>query len=187
MLNIIATTDSWGTCLYEIVQAAPDCFYPRELVCIPHVPPTGEELAEREAEELMYENMLAASAYRDEPFEPAEWELYGCYTTAEAAERIVRLHHVMNVAHSEIHAFHAPSECLDDATRGPRREIESIEDQFSTVHPSMVTRHPNPYRERGVEDRQQPAWQALGFSSLADACRADDHTVMHAMGERTAR
>jgi hypothetical protein len=181
MNSIFTTHTTHGTSVYQIVQVTPACFYAKHLTYLPHVPYTDEELAEQAAQEAEWAEYHESTAGRDEPYEPDQWEFYGCYITATAAQRAVELHNVMSVAYDEIDAFGAPSECLADACRGPMRELDALEREFGTRHPNQ--RRANPYTERGVEDRTQPLWQALG---LPENAKPDDHTVLAMLGERTA-
>lgn len=181
MQNIFTAHGMHSTTVYEIVQVHATCFYARELTNLPNVPPTPEELAYMADCDAEYAAMEASMppGWGDDPHQ--EWEYFGCFTTPEAAEKVARLNYLLGNIHDDIEAFHAPSECYADAMRGPMRELEALEQQFGTRHPVEKT-YPV---DNGAEDREQPAWQAMGFTSLADACRADERVLMHAMGERT--
>jgi hypothetical protein len=180
MNNIFTTHTTHGVSVHEIVQVNPACYYARELAYLPRIAPTQEELDERAAQEDEWAAYHESTAGRDW-HEPEDWEHYGCFTTEAAARRCTELHNVMSVAYDEIDAFGAPGECMADACRGPMRELDALERDFGTRHPKQ--RRANPYTERGVEDRTQPLWQALG---LPENAKPDDHTVLAMLGERTA-
>ena len=178
MNNIFTTHSMHGMSVYEIVQVNAACYYARELAHVPHVPPTPEELAEQAREEAAWAEYHASTAGRDEPYEPADWEVYGCFTQPEHAQRCIELHNELNCASEDVSAWGAPSECLADACRGPMRELEALEHHFSTRHPNEPK--PNPYTERGLDDRTRPIRDSLPPGMT------DDHDILVALGESSA-
>jgi hypothetical protein len=146
MNNIFVTRGMYADNLHQIVQLHPACFYTRCLQSLPHVQPTPEELAEAARIEADYAAMEAemGSFYPD-------WYGIDCYTTEEAAIRAATLHAALSNLDDDMRVFHAPSECYASAGDSKWRELDELEQRFGTRHPDAPK--PNPYSERGVEDR----------------------------------
>lgn len=180
MQNIFSTHSMYGRSLYEIVQVAADTYSTRFLHHAPHRPLTAEEQADADRQladnEAEFNAMVEAFGYPEQIDEHP----YGLFTTEAAAQRAAELHDAMSALWEDIHAFGAPSECGDPGSKRLQRELEALEAEFgaSSTTDEMV-------RELQHE-RAMPAWQALGFASLAQAVGAGDDAIMRAMGERSA-
>ena len=172
MNNIFTTTDFYGRSMYEIVQSAPQRFAARFLQYVPNEPLTPERATQADASEAEYRAMC--EHFGGTPDEdPMPW---GEFTNEGAARRAVELHDAMSFDCVDIDAFGAGGMGLEKMACDPlQAELDMLEFNFG-VHAA-----PNPYTERGVEDRTRPVGELLGLPSFAD-----DYDVLAALGERPA-
>ena len=172
MNSIFTTTDFYGRSVYETVQSAPQRFAARFLQYVPHTPLTPEQQVEADSSEAEYRAMC--EHFGGTPDEdPMPW---GEFTNEGAARRAVELHDAMSFACTEIDTFGAVGMGLESIVCDPlQAELDMLEFNFG-VHAA-----PNPYTDRGVEDRTRPIGELLGLGPIAD-----DYDILAALGERPA-
>ena len=172
MNNIFTTSDMHGRTIHAVVEHQPGQFYSETLADQPHVLLTAWELAANKAMDEAHEKAMLAyygPDFSDQAFVP------DLYRTEAAAKRATQLYAAFAATHEDLEAYSAPSECGAVSYCSLERELDALQEMFA-IRPT-----PNPYAERGLEDRTRPVGELLGFGRMVD-----DYDVLVALGERPA-